>query len=179
MVEKTAMMNKDYELDFVNTDVNSDMYSLRIYMRRNNAETDKHYLIKLSLISSILAYPALEMEWKFKDNEYEIASSTFHRICNEVDDVKMDFDRSMAPVATLAAKVREAVKPISISRQLKYAILPVDETNQMLLSSDWRMSLYSGRYPHMSREEKQKIQKFEGNDVETMTRKQYGLREKY
>ena len=109
------------------------------------------------LTSGVLAYPALEMSWKYGSDEYELASRVYHRICDEVDDVKVHFDKSMMPVATLAATVKEAAKPISLKHQEHIDSVPLKEATRIPGVSDWRMSIYSGRYPNTSQEEKQKF----------------------
>ena len=83
IVTKIAQSNKDYGVEFINTESNSDMYSLKIYLRKHQ---DK-FKIRLGLISSVLAYPALEMIWQFNEDEYELASRVFHRVCDEADEV--------------------------------------------------------------------------------------------
>lgn len=179
IITKTASRSKDYEIEFANTDSNSDIYTARIFLRRYSQDDSVAYKIRLIIHCNTLAYPSLDMVWAFEDEQYELASKTFHRICNEVDDVKEDFDRSMAPATILATKIREAVKPISLSHQEKANILAIDENNKLVGVSDWRNSIYSGRYPNMSKEEKQKIKKFEGNDIEYTKRISYPTRGKY
>lgn len=171
IVTKFATSNKDYDLDFVNTDSNSDSYHLSLYLRRYKQDGTVRYKIKLLIASGILAYPALEMIWSFEDDESELASRVYHRICNEVDDVKSDFDRSMAPVSVVASKVREAVKPISVNHQEKTNILSLDEAKREPGVGDWRYSLYGNRYPNMSREEKQHIRKFEGQQLDIVPKR--------
>lgn len=176
IITKTAASNKDYELDFINTDSNNDVYTLKIYLRRN----DEQYKIRLVLISSILAYPALDMSWEFDKEDFELASRVFHRICDEVDSVKTDYDRSMMPVSAVAAKIKEYVKPISVNHQEKTNIPSIDESTKEAGVSDWRMSLYSGHYPHMTKKEKNEFHKFEGNQiVEIPNTKTIPSREKY
>jgi len=98
-------------LDFLNTDShNHDTYTLKIALRRLELDDEEEFRVKLTLISNVLAAPALEDSWLFKNGEYEVASRVYHRICDEVDDVKTDFDRSMTPISTLAALLREAIK---------------------------------------------------------------------
>ena len=181
IVEKQAKRNKDYEVEFVNTNsTRNDIYELKVLLRRNESDDKPTYGIKLCLLSSILAYPSLEMMWRFAENEYELASRVYHRICDEVDDVKTDYDQSQAPATIIAAKVREAVKPIASSKQEKTNILAVDESNMLQGVSDWRNSIYSNRYPKMSKDEKNKIKEFEGNKTEEpVSRKKYKTREKY
>ena len=180
IIDKIARRNKDYELEFINTDSNSDKYGLSVHLRRNAQKNNEHYKIRLAVISSILAYPALEMTWIFGDEEYETASRVYHRICDEVDDAKTDFDQSMMPVVTIAAKIREGVKPIAAARQEKHNILPIDESNLLKGVSDWRHSIYSNRYPNMSLAEKKKNMEFEGNASEQpFNKKTYKTREKY
>lgn len=141
IVTTVARMNKDYDLEFANSDSNSDVYTLRIFLRK----FEDKYKIRLILNSSILAYPALEMSWVFDDEEYELASRVFHRICDEADDVKVHYDRSMTPAPTIAAKLREAVKPISANHQEKTHILSLDEAHRLAGVSDWRYSIYANR----------------------------------
>jgi len=180
IVATAARRNKDYEVEFVNTDINSDTYTLQLFLRRCANAENPHYKIKLAIISNILAYPALEMIWDFEENEYELASRVYNRVADEVDEIKTDFDRSMTPVATLASIVREAAKDISVSHQEKYFMLPIDEAAGLKGVSDWRWSLYSGRYPNTSKKEKQKMMKFEGNEAEKeLGRKSYKTRERY
>ncbi|KKM87171.1 hypothetical protein LCGC14_1271590 [marine sediment metagenome] len=170
-----ARMNKDYELEFINSDSNNDVYALKVFLRRS--DLDKDYKVRTIITSSILAYPAFDMSWSFKEEEYDLASRVFHRICNEVDDIKTDFDRSMAPITVVAGKVREYLKPISVNHIEKTHILPIDEAHRELGESDIRMSIYHGHYPHMSKEEKHAHHKFEGNEEEKpLKRRQYPLR---
>ncbi len=161
IVNTASRRNKDYELEFINSDRNSDVYTLRVYLRNRKQDEKNEYIIRLILICDILSYPALEMTWDFKEEEFELASRVYHRICDEVDDVKTHFDRSMAPASILGAQIREAVKPISLSHQQIDNNVALDEAKRLGGVSDWRMSLYSGRYPHTSKEE---IQKFKGNE---------------
>jgi len=153
---------------------------LKIFLRRYNQDNNSFYKIRLLLTSNILAYPALEMSWIFEDEEYELASRVFHRICDEVDEIKIEFDSSMMPVATLAAKIKEYVKPISASHQENKYQIPLNEAQKLPGVSDWRQSIYSNRYPNMSQKEKKELKKFEGNEKETpLSRKKYKTREKY
>lgn len=176
IITKEARSNKDYEVEFANSDSNSDVYVLRIFLRK----FEDKYKIRLVLVSSILAYPALEMSWKFTSDEYELASRVFHRICDESDDVKVHYDRSMMPAPIIAAQIKEAVKPISMNHQEETHIFSIDESARIAGVSDWRQSIYSNRYPNMTAEEKQKIKNFEGNNKsETIVRKTYNTREKY
>ena len=180
IVKTAARRNKDYEVEFINTDSNSDMYELRTFLRRYNQDDESFYKIRLLLVSNILAYPALEMSWLFDDEEYELANRVYHRICNEIDEIKIEFDSSRMPVATLAAKIREYVKPISMSHQEKKHQIPLDEAQKLPGVSDWRQSIYSNRYPNMTTKEKNELKKFEGNDQEApLGRKKYKTREKY
>jgi hypothetical protein len=167
IVEKIASSNKDYEVDFANVDINSDVYTLKVFLRRyDQKKEEKSYKIRLLLTSNILAYPAFEFNWDFEENEYELASRVFHRVCDEVDDIKTHFDRSRMPGSTIAAKIRESVKPISQSHQNKTHIPALDEANKEAGASDWRMSIYSGRYPNMSKEERQEIKKHEYSQID-------------
>jgi len=176
IINSVARRNKDYEVDFANTESNNDIYTLKTYLRHN----DDHYKARLVLISSILAYPALEMTWAFDNDEYELASRVFHRICDEVDDVKTHYDRSMMPVSTLAAQIREACKPISNSRQEKTNIPWLDEAAKLKGVADWRETLYRGQYPKMSKADKERISKLEDNHQETpLKHRTYTSREKY
>ena len=176
IVSVAAPRNKDYDLDFANSDSSSDVYALRIFLRKS----EKGYKIRLVLTSSILAYPALEMAWTFDDDEYELASRVFHRICDEADDIRVHYDSSMAPAATIGAKIREAVKPISANHQEKTNILSIDEAHRLAGVSDWRYSIYANRYPNMTNEEKQEVMKYEGNQkAEPVVTKEYKTREKY
>jgi hypothetical protein len=173
---KTAAFNKDYEVDFANSDMNSDIYTLKIYLRRHLNQ----YKIRVVLISSILAYPALEMIWSFPEDEAELSSRVFHRICNEADDIKVNFDKSRMPASTIAAKLREYLKHIATNKQEISNILHIDESNRIAGVSDWRHSIYANRYPNMSKEEKQEIKKYEGNNnYDYINIKSYGTREKY
>ena len=180
IVTKIARRNKDYELEFINSDTNSDMYELKIFLRRFDDDGTQSYKIRLILTSSILAYPALEMTWTFEEEEFETASRVFHRICDEVDDIKLEFDKSRMPVSTLSAKIKEYTKPISSSHQQTTNQVPLNASQKIQGVSDWRKSIYSNRYPNMTTKEKQEIKKFEGNEKETpLGRKQYKTREKY
>lgn len=176
ILTKTAAFNKDYEVDFANSDMNSDIYTLKIYLRRH---LDK-YKIRVVLISSILAYPALEMIWSFSEDESELGSRVFHRICNEADDIKVDFDKSRMPASTIAAKLREYLKHIGTNKQESSNILHIDESNKIAGVSDWRQSIYANRYPNMSQDEKKAVKKYEGNNgYDYINIKSYGTREKY
>ena len=126
IITKIAKSNKDYGVEFINTECNSDMYSLKIYLRRHH---DK-FKIRLALISSILAYPALEMIWNFDDDEYELSSRVFHRICDEADEVKTYYDQSMMPASTLSAKIKESVKPISMSSSFFNYMTPLYQSQE-------------------------------------------------
>jgi len=177
IVKTAARRNKDYELEFINTDTNSDRYALSIFLRRHNQDDNQNYKIRLSLISSILAYPALKISWQFDEEQYELASRVYHRICDEVDDVKTDFDKSMCPGSTLAAKVKEAVKPISLSHQEKGNSVALNASANVAGVSDWRKSIYSGRYPNTSQQEKQQF--WAEQTDQPATRRTYKTREKY
>jgi len=179
--EKTvtaSRRHKDYEVEFINSDRNNDIYHLKVFLRRNNLDND--YKIRVVIISDILAYPALDMSWSFDNDSFKLASKVFYRICDEVDDIKIDFDRSMAPISIIGGKVRESLKIISTSRLEKTHILPLDEASLIKGESDYRFSIYHGHYPQMSKEEKHEHKKFEGNESESeLKRKKYSLREKY
>lgn len=182
VVTKIARVNRDYELDFVNTDVNSDVYTLSVYLRKFDHNTKPNYKIMLVLSSSILAYPALEMAWEFEDDnsDYELATRVYHRICDEVDQIKTEFDRSMAPGSVLAPKIREAVKPIAAARQLKKNQVPLDEADLEGGVSDWRMSIYGGHYPNMTKEERDKVRKADIDHNELpLHRRHYRSRDRY
>lgn len=177
IVKTSAKNNKDYELDFINTDSNSDQYELKVFLRKYDQDSTELYKIRLILKSGILAYPALEMSWKFDDDEYELASRVFHRICDEVDFVKTEFDKSMMPVSTISAKIKESIRPISIKHQEHLDSVPMKELTKLEGVSDWRMSIYSGRYPNTSKDE---IKNFKKNEVENLSKtKSYKTREKY
>jgi hypothetical protein len=176
IVHTAARRNKDYEVDFVNTESNNDVYTLRAFLRSNEDE----YKIRLVLISSILAYPALELHWVYKNDDYELASRAFHRICDEVDDVKTHYDRSMTPISTVAAQIREAVKPISSSHQEKTNIPMLDEAAKLSGVSDWRFTIYRGQYPKTTRADEDQVQKLEGNHIEVSPKHvSFKTREKY
>jgi len=113
IVMEAARLNKDYELEFINSDTNNDIYTLKVFLRRSDLDED--YKVRVIVTSNVLAYPAFEMSWSFGDKDYELASRVYHRICNEVDDIKSDYDRSMAPITIVVPKIREALKPISSS----------------------------------------------------------------
>jgi len=177
IVATAAKRNKDYEVDFANTESNNDIYTLKSFLRKSN---DDHYKVRLVLISSILAYPALDMVWVYGDAEYDLASRVFHRICDEVDDIKTHYDRSMMPVSTLAAHIREAAKPISASHQEKTNIPWVDEAGKLAGVPDWRFSIYRGQYPKMTRDEKDQIARLHGNHIEIPPQyHDYSVRQKY
>lgn len=175
IVSNISKVEKDYKLEFVNADTNSDAYELSIYLRKNN---DQHK-IRLHIISNILAYPALEMIWEFGIDEYELASKTFTKISHEVDVVKEQFDQSMMPVATMAPLIKESVRWIAINHLTKKFILPLDESRFITGVADWRNSIYNNRYPNMTNKEKNRIKLFEGNEPAPLSRKNYGLRDKY
>ena len=176
IIREAARRNKDYELEFVNTESNNDVYELKVYLR-SSEEGDK---VRLIIVSSILAYPALKMAWEFDKEEHDLASRVFHRVCDEVDDVKTDYDQSMTPISTVAAQIREAVKPISSSRQEKTNIPWIDEAARLAGVSDWRMSLYRGQYPKTTNSDKNNVHKMTGNHIEIApAHKSFGVREKY
>ena len=180
IVKTAARRNKDYVVEFVNTDSNSDFYELKIYLRRYSQDETDFYKIRLLLVGNILAYPALEMVWTFGEEQFELASRVFHRICDESDEIKVEFDSSRMPVATLSAKIREYVKPISSSHQENKHQVPLNEAQKLPGVSDWRQSIYSNRYPNMSKKEKDAIKKFEGNGAEEpLNRRTYKTRESY
>ena len=175
IVKEAARLNKDYEVEFVNSNHNSDVYTLKTFLRRSDLDND--YKIRVMVISNTLAYPAFEMSWSFADEEYDLASRVYHRICNEVDDIKTDYDRSMAPITVVVPKVREALKPISTTHIEKSHMLPIDEAHKEAGESDIRFSIYHGHYPQMSQEEKHSYRKYEGNQEEPLpVRKTYPLR---
>lgn len=176
IVSDSARQNKDYEVDFANTESNNDIYELKAFLRHN----DEQYKVRIVLVSGILAYPALDMTWVFTTDEYELASRVFHRICDEIDDVKTHYDQSMTPISTLGPQIREAVKPISSSHQEKTNIPWIDEAGKLSGVSDWRMSLYRGQYPNMTKADKERIVKIEDNHIETPPKfRNYSTREKY
>jgi len=176
IVRTAARRNKDYEVDFANTESYNDVYTLKAFLRKNDTE----YKAKLVLISSILAYPALNLTWRFDEDDYELASRVFHRVCDEVDDIKTHYERSMMPISTLAAQIREACKPISSSHQEKTNIPFIDEAAKLPGTADWRWSLYRGQYPKITRADKEQVQKLEGNHIEKVLRhRTYNTREKY
>lgn len=177
IVHEAARRNKDYQVDFANTETNNDIYELKAFLRHGNEE----YKVRIVLISCILAYPALDMVWVFKEDEYELASRVFHRICDEIDDVKTHYDQSMTPISTLASQLREALKPISSSHQEKTNIPWVDEAGKLAGVSDWRFSLYRGQYPKMMKADKEQVIKLEGNHIfETPPKfRDYSTRQKY
>ncbi len=178
IVRESARRNKDYEVDFVNAESNNEIYTLKAFLRRS--EMDNDYKIKVIIISSILAYPAFETSWSFGENEYDLASRVFHRVCDEVDDVKTDFDTSMIPVTVISGKIREALRFISESHIEKSHILSIDESRKEKGEPDIRLSIYHGHYPNMSKSEKHGRQTFEGNESEQeFIKKRYSTREKY
>lgn len=140
IVSEAARRNKDYEVDFANTESNE----LKAFLRHS----DKQYKVRLVLISGILAYPALDMVWVFTDEEYELASRVFHRICDEVDDVKTHYDQSMTPISTLGAQIREAVKPISSSHREKTFPKQPSLTKSKL--SSWRVITFLRYLPNFA-----------------------------
>ena len=175
IISTAAHRTKDYEVDFANSDSNNDVYTLKVLLRRS--DLDKDYKVRLMLVSNILAYPALDMSWSFEENQFDLASRVFHRVCNEADDVKTDFERSMAPITIISGKIREAVKPISVSHIEKTHILPLDEAVRLAGESDIRFSLYRGQYPHLSKQEIHEHKKFVGNDGEKpLERRSYPVR---
>lgn len=158
IVNKIAQITRDYEVEFINTEYNKDTYTVKVFLRFINDE----YRIRLLIVSDILSYPALDMIWIFGEKEYDLATRVFHRIADEVDYVKTHNDNHNIPASTLAAKVRESVKPISIKHQEKKNILWLDEVNKEAGVSDWRKSLYGNRFPNESSKEKNQIHYFQG-----------------
>jgi len=178
IITTAARRNKDHEVEFINSDTNNDVYHLKTFLRKSDLDND--YKVRATIISNILAYPALDMSWAFNIDEFDLASRVFHRICNEVDDIKTDFDKSLAPITVIAGKVREGLKFISESHIEKSHILSVDESHREKGESDIRYSIYHGHYPHMSKQEKHEHKKFEGNEGESeFKKKKYSLRERY
>ena len=47
IVKTAARRNKDYVVEFVNTDSNSDFYELKIYLRRYSQDETDFYKIRL------------------------------------------------------------------------------------------------------------------------------------
>lgn len=178
IVSTAARRNKDYEVEFINAVSNNDVYSLRTSLRKD--AYNNLYKIRAQIISNTLAYPALDMVWAFKDSEYDFASRVYHRICDEVDEVKENFDQSMAPITVVASQVRESLKPISLSYQEKSHMLPIDEAKRLPGEPDARVTIYRGQYPQMTKAEKDAIKEFVGNEKEEpLTTKKYKTREKY
>jgi hypothetical protein len=162
-------------IDFVNVDSNSDFYTLHNYLRFN----DDCNKVRLILTSGILAYPAMEMCWKFKKNEYKTARTTFFAVNYIIEQVKEQFDKSMAPITTLAPMLKEACKDTFPDQLEKHFMLPLDELSNIRQSADWRSSLYSNRYPNMTKEEKNRIKKYHGNVIDTTNIIKYETRGKY
>ena len=52
IVSEAARRNKDYEVDFANTESNNDIYELKAFLRHG----DERYKVRLVLVSGILAY---------------------------------------------------------------------------------------------------------------------------
>jgi len=178
IITAAARKNKDYEVEFINSDTNNDIYHLKTFLRKN--DLDNEYKVRSIIISNILAYPAFDMSWSFNIDEFDLALRVFHRICDEVDDIKTDFDQSMAPITIVAGKVREGLRFISTAHIEKTHILSVDESYKEKGESDIRCSIYHGHYPHMSKQEKHEHKKFEGNESESeFKKKKYSLRERY
>ena len=173
-----ARRNKDFELEFINADSNNDIYNLKVFLRKDGQ--NNQYKVRALLVSNILAYPALDIVWSFKDEEYNKACRVYHRVCDEVDELKDQFDNNMAPITIVANQAREYLKPISASHREDAHILSINEATKLDGESDPRMSIYHGHYPNMSNEEKNRHRNFEGNKTEqAITRKQYSTREKY
>lgn len=180
IVSEATRRDRDYELEFVNTDSNSDLHTLRVFLRNNQDADNRSYKVRMQLVSGILAYPSFEAIWKFSDSEYSLASDLFQTVCNKVDEIHEEFNRSMAPVSIVAPKLREAMKLIAENRREKMNNLPLDEIKYEQGVSDWRSSIYSNRYPNMSQAEKDMIQKFEGSHVEQpFRRRRYRSRGRY
>lgn len=166
IVHEAARSNKDYEIEFVNTEKSKDLYVLKIFLRF----VDDQYRIRLILVSSILAYPALDMTWVFENSQYSTAARVFHRICDEADYIKTHTDENTIPLQILAASIREAVKPISVSHQETTHIPFIDESAREPGVSDWRESLYGDRYPKNSKE-KGSLTKYKGNQKEETSKR--------
>lgn len=143
IINTAGRHNKDYEIEFINTDTSKDTYILKVFLRY----ADNQYKIRLILTSSILAYPALDLVWEFQEKEYDLASRVFHRICDEADYLKIHTDEESTPLQTLSAMIKESVKPISVSHQKITNIPSIDESFREQGESDWRKSLYGNRYP--------------------------------
>ena len=62
IVSDSARRNKDYEVDFANTESNNDIYELKAFLRHG----DERYKVRIVLVSGVLAYPALDMTWVLK-----------------------------------------------------------------------------------------------------------------
>lgn len=178
IVAKVSINDKDYELEFINTDSHSDTYVLKVFLRKYSQDNEIDYKIRMIIHCNTLSYPALDMVWAFKESEYDVASKTFYEICNEVDKIKEEYDRSMAPAVIIAPKIRECMKTVFLSYQEDSGNISIDESGRLAGVSDWRNSLYGNRYPNMSKEEKNRLKTFEGNTVENTKRITHPTRKK-
>lgn len=172
IVATAARREKSYTIDLFNVDSNSDIYTIKIFLRLGESD----YKVRLNVVSNILSYPALEFIWSF-ETSYQAASRVYNEICDVADDVADDYNRSMMPAPTMIATLREAIKPVAPKNQEKTFILSLDEAVRLIGVSDWRKSIYQDRYPNMHPSEKSKIHKLENNHVETAPKfKTYPLR---
>lgn len=148
IVTMAARHNKDYEIEFVNTELAKDMYTIKCFLRF----IDKNYRIRVLLTSNILSYPALDVTWRFEESKFDHAARVFHRICDELDYIKTHTDENSVPLSVLSATVREALKPIAVSFRESVHNLNIDEAVHNPGEGDWRTSLYGDRYPSKSKE---------------------------
>jgi hypothetical protein len=162
IVATASRRNRDYEVEFINADINNDVYTLKTFLRKN--AHDSQYKVRVIIVSNTLAYPALDMVWSFPEEEYDKAARVYHRICDEIDDIKTDFDASMKPITVVAGHVREFLKLISVDHIEKTSILWLDEAARVRGEPDARMTIYHGHYPRTTKAEKDKIHKFVGNN---------------
>jgi chaperonin GroEL (HSP60 family) len=106
------------------------------------------------------------------DKAIDIALDELSKIskpCNDAGTIKS--------VATISAKLKESIRPISIKNQEHMDSVPMKELTKNEGVSDWRMSIYSGRYPNTSKEE---IKNYKNNEIDNLSKtKKYKTREKY
>lgn len=143
-ITKTAAIHgKEHGMKFVNTDSNSDSYNCEVFLKK----TDYNVEVKLSLISSILAYPAFEQTWIYDTESYKKAAKTYNKVIYAIEDLKVDYESEITPGSTLAAMIREAMRPIDPTFKEATRQLPLDESSLIKGEADWRSSLYGNRYP--------------------------------
>jgi hypothetical protein len=110
-------------------------------------EGKDNVIIEAIFTTGIYKVALFEEQWLYPKEEIKRAIKTFNKVVNVLEDMKIEAEDSQLPTPSIQGFAREQLRYIDVDRKKPTNNRSLEAAKYLDGVSDWRDSLYGGRYP--------------------------------